>query len=298
MRMRRTGLAVLLTGVVMLSASCAQPQAATVNTQLKVTAHSKTDVHEGWRLGVQAFSFRRFTFYETVDYVASLGLGWIEAYSKQKLSKEKPDVIFGHTMDPALRDEVKQKLALSGVKLVNYGVVKLSTDEAECREVFEFAKDMGIETLIVEPPEEAFDLVERLCKEYLIKAAIHNHAKPSYYWNPDTVLEICQVRSKWIGASGDTGHWMRSGVDPVQALKKLEGRHISVHLKDMDKFGTREAQGVVWGTGKADMKGMLAELHRQGFKGTIIIEYESNPENPFLDVRECVAYYNQVVSQL
>ena len=45
---------------------------------------------------------------------------------------------------------------MPGITLVNYGVVGLPNNEAECRKVFDFAKEMGIETIVSEPPEDAF----------------------------------------------------------------------------------------------------------------------------------------------
>ena len=99
--------------------------------------HSTTDVYDGWRLGTQAWTFNRFTLYEAIDKTASLGLDWLEAYPHgQKLSKEKPNIIFGHNMPAEIKEEVKQKLSEAGLKLVNYGVVNLPNDEAECRKVF------------------------------------------------------------------------------------------------------------------------------------------------------------------
>ena len=112
------------------------------------------------------------------------------------------------------------------------------------------------------------------------------------------MLEVCQGRSEWIGACGDTGHWMRSGVNPVEALKKLEGRLISIHLKDLNEFGDRSAHDVIWGTGKGDVKAMLAELYRQEFKGVFSIEYEYNWENSIPEIRPSVAYFNEIASQL
>ena len=265
--------AVLLAGFVMsfnvcMGGSCAAGR------------HPATDVYEGWRIGIQAWSFNRFTLYEAIDKTAELGLDWLEAYPHgQKLSTEKSDVVFGHGMPEELRCEVKAKLAEAGVRLINYGVVGLPNDEAKCREVFEFAREMGIETLVSEPPEDAFEMLDKLCEEYKINIAIHNHPKPSHYWNPDTVLKVCEGRSKRIGACADTGHWVRSGVNPVEALKKLEGRIVSVHLKDINEFGNSKAHDVVWGTGYVGIKGVLEELDRQNFKGVFSVEYEHNWEN-------------------
>jgi sugar phosphate isomerase/epimerase len=251
----------------------------------------------GWRLGCQAYSFNHYTFYEAVDKTASLGLHCIEMYPGQSLSKEKPDARTNESLSPELRGEVKAKLAAAGVKLVNYGVCGLSKDEAASRKTFEFAKGMGIETIVSEPPPEAFDTIEKLCEEFAINVAIHNHPKPSRYWNPDTVLEVCKGRSKRIGACADTGHWMRSELNPVEQLKKLEGRIISFHFKDLNKFGGG-AHDVPWGTGQGDVKAMLTEIRRQGIKGVFSVEYEHNWTSSLPEIGESVKYFDKVAAGL
>ncbi len=260
--------------------------------------HPATDVYKGWRIGAQAYTFNRFSFFEAVDKVASLGLDWIEAYPGQQIRSDMPDAKMNYTMPEKHRQLVQEKLLDSGVRLVNYGVVRLPNEETECRKVFEFAKAMGIETIVSEPKEEALDLIDRLAQEYKINVALHNHPKPSIYWNPDKVLQIVKGRSERIGACADTGHWMRSGINPVEALKKLEGRIISLHIKDLNEFGVREAHDVPWGTGQANFDGILEELHRQNFKGVFSIEYEHNWENNVPEIRQCVAYFDKVAGKL
>jgi len=252
---------------------------------------------ENWRLGMQAYSFNRFTFFEAVDKTRALGLKCIEAYPGQRLSKEKPNVKTDHNMPSPEKKEMLQKLREAGVDLVNYGVVGLPNNEAECRKVFSFAKEMGIETIVSEPPEDAFDLIEKLCDEYKINVAIHNHPKPSHYWNPDTVLKVCKGRSKRIGACADTGHWMRSEINPVEALKKLEGRIVSLHFKELNKFGGG-AHDVIWGTGAGDAAAMLAELERQNFKGVFSIEYEHNWLHSMPEIAGCVSFFKRTAAEL
>ena len=81
-----------------------------------------------------------------------MGLHYIEAIPGQKLSKDQPNVTFGEGLPADARKAVKKKLADSGVKLVNYGVCGLPKDIDQSRKMFEFAKDMGIETIVSEPP--------------------------------------------------------------------------------------------------------------------------------------------------
>jgi sugar phosphate isomerase/epimerase len=252
----------------------------------------------GWRLACQAYSFNHFTFFEAVDKTASLGLKYIEAYPGQKLSPDKPDVKFDHDMSAETQAAVNAKLNAAGIKLVNYGVVALGSNEADCRKVFDFAKKMGIETIVSEPPKAAMPLVDKLAQEYGINVAIHNHPKPSLYWNYENLLEAAQGRSKRIGSCADTGHWMRSGINPLEALKKLESRIISFHFKDLNEFGNMAAHDVAWGTGKADVRALLTEMKRQGFKGVFSIEYEHNWDNSVPEIAECVKYFDQVAAEL
>jgi sugar phosphate isomerase/epimerase len=59
------------------------------------------------------------------------------------------------------------------------------------------------------------------------------------------------------------------------ALKKLEGRIISFHFKDLNEMGPL-AHDMPWGQGKADVKALLKEIKRQGIKAVFSIEYEYN----------------------
>jgi len=247
----------------------------------------------GWRLGCQAYSFNRFTFYEALDKTAALGLHCIEAYPGQKLSAEKPDVKMGDGMPADVRTEVKKKLAEARVKLACFGVVGLPKDEAASRKIFDFAKDMGIETIVSEPAPDAMDLVAKLCDEYGINMAIHNHPKPSHYWAPETVLKACEGRTQRVGACADTGHWMRSNLNPVEAIKRLEGRIVSFHFKDLNQYGPG-AHDVPWGTGKGDVPAMLREIRRQGFKGVFSIEYEHNWLDSLPEIAQCVAFFDKM----
>ena len=256
------------------------------------TEHPDTDVYKDWKLGVQVWSFNRFTLFEAIDKTRSLGLDWVQVYPGQKVSKEM-DAPFGRSLSTQKRQQVKDKLREANVSIVAFGVVGIPTDESDARALFEFAKEMDIGILASEPKAEQFDLIDALCVEYQIKLAIHNHPKPSHYWNPDTVLQACEGRSRWIGACADVGHWVRSGLDPVQCLKKLEGRIHDIHIKEID-----EGHDVVWGTGQGRIKGILEELHRQSYQGTFSIEYEGNLKDKVPYIRESIRHFNSVASTL
>ncbi len=261
-------------------------------------SHPATDAYDGWHLGMQAYTFNKFTFAEAIEKTASVGLDWIEAYPGQVVSKDHPDWKMDPLMPAEQRSFVKDLLAKGGVKLVNFGVTELTNDEKQCRKVFDFAKDMGIQTIVAEPPEDSFDMIQGLCKEYNIKVAIHNHPKPSHYWSPELVLKMTKNRAPWIGACADIGHWARSGVKPIDGIKMLKGHIISLHFKDLNEFGNVEAHDVPWGTGVSDVKAVLKELNKQKFSGVFSIEYEYNWENSVPEIRKCVEFFNKEAGSL
>ena len=250
-----------------------------------------------WRIGCQTYTFRHFTLYETIDKNAALGLTCIEAYPGQMLSPEQPTTRFNHFLPERERDALKAKLDSAGVALVNYGVVGLP-DEDERRHVFDFARDMGMETIVAEPPLDTMDRDEELCEEYGLKVAIHNHPEPSIYWNPDTVITACEGRSASIGSCADTGHWVRSGIEPLEALKKLEGHIVSLHIKDVDRQAP-DAEDVPWGEGVGSIRELLEEVKRQGIQPVFSVEYEKHSEeDPSPEVAKCIAYYRHVCAGL
>ncbi len=252
----------------------------------------------GWRIGCQAYSFNKFTFFEAVDKTASMGLHYIEAYGGQPLNAEHPEVQMGHDMPKEYYPVVLDKLKQAGVQLVAYGVVGLGTDEAANRKVFDFAKAMGIETITSEPPLDAMELVDKLANEYEINVAFHNHPKPSKFYDYKAVLKACEGRSKRLGSCADTGHWMRSDINPLDAIKALEGRIISLHIKDLNKYGKGDEHDVPWGSGQADIRAILTELHRQGFKGVFSAEYEHNWLNSVPEISQGVKFVNEVAQEL
>jgi len=249
----------------------------------------------GWQLGSQAYTFNRFTFAEALDKIDSCGLKFVEAYPGQEIGggiEGKMD----YNMDAAKRNQVLKLLKSKGIKLVSFGVVG-TKNEADWEKIFQFASAMGIRNITAEPLEAHIPAISRLCDQYKINLAIHNHPEPSHYWNPDVVLKAISGQSKRIGACADIGHWVRSGLDPVECLKKLEGHIIQLHFKDLNKTG-KDAHDVHWGTGVSNVDGVLAELRRQQFKGLFSVEYEYNWYNSVPDVIASVAYFRKAATTL
>jgi sugar phosphate isomerase/epimerase len=188
---------------------------------------------------------------------------------------------------------VKAKLAEKGIRAVSYGVVAVPSDEAGARKVFEFAKKFDLYGITTESVE-SLDTIEKLVKEYDIRVGIHNHPRrpddANYkVWDPNYVLSVVKDRDSRIGSTADIGHWVRSGLDPLDCLKILKGRVITTHLKDLNEKSA-SAHDVPYGNGISNIPAILTELKRQGFVGNVSVEYEYNWEDNAYDAAQCIGF--------
>ena len=260
------------------------------------TAQTKAEKN-GWKLSMQSYTFHKFTVVEALKKAHELGLHYIEIYPGHKMGEGFGDAAFGYSLTTEQQDQIKEIAKSKDIKIVSSGVWLPRHDEWE--KVFQFAKDMELEFISAEPSREDWDLVENLAKQYKIKVAVHNHPNESSYWKPEILLNIIADRSPLLGSTVDVGHYKRMNVDPIPALKKLEGKLFALHFKDIAPQGPEDVlEDVVWGQGTLNIKGILEELKRQDFKGYFTIEYEANWENNLPEIKESIDYFNQVADEI
>jgi len=245
----------------------------------------------------EAWTFRKFTFAETLKKLKELGVGAVEAFPGHALAAERPGAKFDENMSDADVAFAKEALKAAGVTLYGYGVCDIGTTEASMRKMFDFARKMGIRVLVCEPADDDFTLLEKLVKEYDIKIAIHNHPAPAKYNLPETVFSHVDGKDPRIGSCADSGHWMRGLTDPREAVKLLNGRILDVHLKDRTAYGT--AKGVddtAWGAGQGHIRDLLAELTLQDYDGYLTMEYENEAQvgDPMPAFRKSIAYVKSI----
>ena len=292
---------------------------AIVNNTKELKAQ-KTPESLGWKLGVQTYSFRLFSFEEALNKADSIGIKYVQGFPGQKIGAGIEGTMDYH-MPVTKRDSVLQLLKKKGITIVSYGVVTPKTQD-DWKHLFEFAKGMGLKQFASEPEPEFIPLISKLAEQYKINVALHNHPRPSRYWSPDTVIKYTKGYSKRLGSCADIGHWVRSGLDPVKMLKKLQGRIFELHVKDLHENPSAEytafllsrplpgqAQGarsqappgphdVPWGTGVSNIKTVLEELKRQGFKGPLFAEYEYNWNNNAPEIAESYKYVRESVKKM
>ena len=250
----------------------------------------------GWFVGCQSYTFNRFSAFEAIAKTKEAGGNMIEFYPGQILKPGSKDKV-NHTMSAEAMAELQAELKRQGIKAVNYGVVGASNAE-EVNKIMAFAKKMGLYAVCTESTEQ-IAAWEKAAIETDIKVSIHEHGTrigkdgkiDTKYkvWDPLYVLGVIESRDHRVGACADIGHWATSDLSSVWALKVLEGRIISVHLKDKSEFG-HKATVVVAGKGVVDVDGCLKELIRQKFDGHISIEHEADWKDSVQQVKHNIDF--------
>jgi sugar phosphate isomerase/epimerase len=261
----------------------------------------KTMSKLGWKVAIQCWTYNQHTFFDTLDSIKSLGVGYVEMLSYQTVSKDIPQKS-GPDMDKECLKKVKAKLKETGISAVAVWVDPFPNNEEAIRKLFAWAKELGIETVTTEPdPNDTatLELAAKLCNEYKINIAVHNHPRKTNndnykLWDPNFTLGVVKPYFPQIGMCTDVGHWYRSGLVSLDCLKKVNGYINSVHFKDLNL----NKQDVPIGTGVLNASELLAELQRQAFKGVLTLEYESWGINQHAEILKSIEFLNNECKKL
>ncbi len=247
------------------------------------------DVSPKWKIGIQTYSFHKFSLIETLDKTKELGLHYAEAFFFQSLGGNFADSAYlNFDIPEEIQKRLKDEFAKRDINLYSFGVAFYDTNE-DWERFFSFAKDMGIHTITCEPKLEHLDLVEQLALKQNIEVAIHNHPNPSIYADPNVLLKALEGRDSIMGVCADIGHWKRTGNDPLETLKRFVGKVKVVHLKDLNE----KMEDTTWGTGILPVKEVLEELKNQQFEGLISLEYENFGDSQLDDIVKSLEFYKQ-----
>jgi sugar phosphate isomerase/epimerase len=251
------------------------------------------DPYGGFKMGMQSYSLRGFDGPTAMKHSQDLGVRYWESYP-------------GHIPLSTLPKHIATQKALldtAGITLIAYGVVGFDGDENKTREIFDFAKAMGMTSLSANPKKDrkTFDLLDRMVEEYDVAIAIHNHGPRARYDKISDVIDQVKDRHPKVGACVDTGHYIRSDEDPVEAIERFGSRVFGVHLKDVKTISEgdkRRKLFTILGQGDLDVVSCLKSLRKLNYQGCLALEYEENPDNPLSDIEICLKEVRQAVTKL
>jgi sugar phosphate isomerase/epimerase len=242
----------------------------------------------GFSICVQCWSWKEFTLFEAIEMAAAAGAGGVELFPGQKLGSDHGETKLGPEMDADSLRAVIDHLAKNHIAAVNFGVVEIPNDEAAARQIFDFAKSLGLYGITTESLG-SLDLLEKLAAEYDLRVCFHNHPKPSALWRPETISAAIAGRHEHLGFCADIGHWASSGLDPLEVTREIAPRVRSFHIKDRASL-TEWSRDQPLGTGTMPIAATLAEVRRHGFAGNVSIEYEANWHSNLPEIAQCVGF--------
>ena len=247
------------------------------------------DPYGGWPIGVQSYSLRKFNVVEAIRHIQGMGLHYTEFFGK-------------HLPVNASDGQIKEVLSLlekADIKLNAHGVNGFSKNHEANRKVFEFAKKAGIRNITTNPQADSFDSLDKLVAEFDIRICIHNHGPGALFDKVADTVKAIKGHDKRIGACVDTGHCIRSGENPVEAIETLGDRVYAVHLKDDTHKGDKGSHNVVLGKANLDVVGVFKALKKIKFPadGSISLEYEANPDNPIDDMKQCLVATQEAIAK-
>jgi type 1 glutamine amidotransferase/sugar phosphate isomerase/epimerase len=250
----------------------------------------------GWRLGAEVDAGQGLSLFDAVDGAAALGLVYLGSGSGQTVSPANPQRFGPHLSDDELR-LIRLKLDDAGVRLLTYHLDRLPTTAPAARQLFLFGQKLGVEAFLGEAAPEALDMLERCCDEYDIRLGL-TRLGGNDSLSPRAVLRACRGRSRRLGAAVDTGDWLRSGIDPVRAVRVLRERLVTLQLQDRAARGPGNLK-VPWGTGAGRIEPVLKEIARLGLPPTMFaLALSADDANATAALAPSIDFFNAVSLQL
>lgn len=240
------------------------------------------------QIALQTWTMRKMNFDDMTDFAVEMGISDLQLWSSRS----------GGHVDPLAPwsdiEHWKAELDRKGLKAYGFGVTRATKSEEEIRKVFEFAKYLGMEMVIVEPAEKRqLDMLETFAIAYDMKVAVHNHTIDSPYGNPVTVKMLLADRDPRIGICLDVGWMTTTGLDVAEVYEGYGDRVFDVHLKDKIvavPVNTHEFKDVDIGTGDANYAGLFKALKKSGYAGKLAIETDQELDDPTAFVESAVAF--------
>jgi len=248
--------------------------------RLRRSAPSTRDPFHGLKAGVASYSLRGLKLDAVIKGIQRVDL----KYASIK------DIHLPLASTTEQRRAVAQQFRDAGITPISCGVVTMKNDEADVRNAFEYARDIGVPVMVCSPDLLSFHILDKMVKEFDIRLAIHNHGPgDKRFPSPYDALKAAETFDPRIGLCIDVGHTAKAGVDPAEAIRKCKDRLYDVHLKDVSKV-QQQGPEVELGRGEMDVRSMLQALLDVGFAGHLGFEHEKDAKDPLPGLAESVGY--------
>ncbi len=240
---------------------------------------------ESFRLGIAGYTFAKFDLEKTLETLQRADVHYlcIKNFHLPLTSTEEEIAAF------------HSKLKDADVTGYAVGPLYMNT-EKEIDQAFEYAKRVGVNTIVGVPPYDLLPYVSGKVAEYDMKYAIHLHGPDiDKFQDADDVWEHVKDLDPRMGMCLDIGHDRRNGKDPVKDLEKYHIRVFDIHLKDVTG-ASKQGYSVEVGRGILDIPAFVRMLRTVNYTGVVSLEHERNMDNPFMGIAESIGYFRGVIA--
>ena len=158
----------------------------------------------------------------------------------------------------------------------------MQNDEASVRHAFEYARDIGVPTIVLQPRSRLLPILDRMVKEFDMRLAIHNHGPGDRHFpSPYDVMAAAEKYDDSNRALHRRGAHRPRRRRSAKAIRKCRARLYDVHLKDIDRLAANGAP-VGGGRGILDLDEHPAQRAGAiGYSRTYAgFEYEKDADDP------------------
>jgi sugar phosphate isomerase/epimerase len=254
----------------------------------------KPSVFGGIEIGVQSYTFRRFSVEKMIETMKSIGLSSIELWDGHLNPMKATEADF---------KAIKQKLDDAGIKVSAYCVnFPLTANEEYLDRGFGGARLLGTSIMTASVRKPIVPKLDEWCQKYKIKLGLHNHwfgemkqaDRAQEFETPQDFIEALKGSSQYMSINLDIGHFHAAGYDPLSFIREHQNRIVSLHIKDRDKDAAHTQRR--FGQGATPVADTMKLLKKIKFKYAANIEYEPESENPTEGVHDALEYLKKVLA--
>ncbi|HKC11589.1 MAG TPA: sugar phosphate isomerase/epimerase [Vicinamibacteria bacterium] len=246
------------------------------------------DPWRGFKAGVASYTLRKFPLEAAIRSIQRVGLRYVSI----------KDFHLPLNSTPEERRSVAARFKEAGITPLSCGNVTMENDAASVRRAFEYARDVGVPTIVCSPHPDSMPILEAMVKEFDIRLAIHNHGpEDKRFPSPYDVWKAVERYDRRIGLCIDVGHTARAKVDPAEAIRRCRERLYDVHIKDIDSTAP-DGKTVEGGRGVLDLGAILRALLQVGYPHLLSFEYEKDQDDPLPGLAETVGYTKGLLAGL
>jgi inosose dehydratase len=248
--------------------------------RLAGAASASRDGWRGLKAGVASYTLRKLPLEAAIAAIQRVGLSYVSIKDFHLSLKSTAEE----------RKAVAAKFKAAGITPLSCGNISMQNDPANVRQAFEYARDIGLPTIVCSPDPASMPILDAMVKEFDIKLAIHNHGpEDKRFPSPYDVWKAVQPYDKRVGLCIDVGHTARAKVDPAEAIRRCKDRLYDLHIKDIDSTAP-DGKTIEAGRGVLDLKSILHAILDINYPHLLSFEYEKDENDPVPGLAESIGY--------